>query len=159
MSPYKIDCRFPKPTLIQRIQQIAAYRERIYAVWNLSWDETITLVMQEQGADRLPQNDIFYYFDPPFFEKANALYRYYFSEVDHVRLRDRLFQIDDKWLLSYDSAQQVEMLYGDAIANSTNGAKKSDVELFYSVSILKERKRGKEVLLSNLDILPEFNGE
>ena len=155
-SPYKIDCRFPRQTLVERIRRIAAFRERIYAVWNLSWDEVLARVAEKQRVGELPP-DVFYYLDPPFFEKANALYRYYFRRSDHERLRDALLELRQKWLLSYDSAEQVEALYGQAIASNTNGAKKSSVELLYSVSNLKERKRGKEVILSNLEILPEFD--
>lgn len=157
-SPYKIDCRFPRHTLIERIRQIAAFRERIYAVWNLSWEEVFATIAERQKAGELPE-DVFYYLDPPFFEKADVLYRYYFRRRDHERLRDALLELKQKWLLSYDSAEQVEALYGQAIASSINGAKKSAVELLYSVSTLKERKRGKEVILSNLDILPEFDGQ
>ncbi|MCS6992475.1 MAG: DNA adenine methylase [Anaerolineales bacterium] len=156
-SPYKIDCRFPRQTLVERIRTIASFRERVYAVWNLSWEEGLQNLRAEQRAGSLPSDRIFFYLDPPFFEKADALYRYYFQEKDHRALRDTLLKLNDKWLLSYDSAEQVETLYGEAIASSANGAKRSDVELLYSLS-LRERKRGKEVILSNLEILPEFNG-
>lgn len=156
-SPYKIDCRFPRQTLIKRIRKIATFREHIHAVWNLSWEEGLELLRSEQKTGKLPRADLFFYLDPPFFEKAGTLYRYYFTEEDHRRLRDVLLNLEDKWLLSYDSAEQVELLYGEAIALNTNGAKRSEVELLYSLS-LRERKRGKEVILSNLEILPDFNG-
>ena len=157
-SPYRIDCRFPRRTLIERIRQIAAFRESIYAVWNLPWEDVFAQIAEEQSKGTLPTSDAFYYLDPPFFEKADALYRYYFTWHDHEHLRDALLNMEQKWLLSYDSAEQVEALYGQAVSANTNGAKQSAVELLYSVSRLKERKRGKEVVLSNLDILPEFNG-
>jgi len=157
-SPYKIDCRFPRQTLIKRIQQIATFRDKVYAVWNLSWEDTFARIAEKQREGELPTNGVFYYLDPPFFEKAEALYRYYFRRSDHERLRDALLNLEQKWLLSYDSAEQVETLYGQAVASSTNGAKKSAVELLYSLSKLKERKRGKEIILSNLEILPDFDG-
>ncbi len=43
---------------------------------------------QRKGA--LPKDDLFL-FDPPFFEKADRLYRFYFQHDDHVRLRDFFF--------------------------------------------------------------------
>lgn len=156
-SPYKIDCRFPRQALIERVRRIAAFRENIYAVWNVSWEAGLKLVRAEQQKGKLPREGVFFYLDPPFFEKAESLYRYYFTDTDHLALRDALLQLQDKWLLSYDSAEQVETLYGQALALSTNGAKRSDVELLYSLS-LRERKRSKEVILSNLETLPEFNG-
>ena len=157
-SPYQIDCRFPRQTLIKRIQQIATFRDKVYAVWNLSWEDTFARIAEKQREGELPTNGVFYYLDPPFFEKAEALYRYYFRRRDHERLRDALLNLEQKWLLSYDSAEQVETLYGQAIASSTNGAKQSAVELLYSLSKLKERKRGKEIILSNLAILPDPTG-
>ena len=156
-SPYPIDCRFPRQTLIKRIQQIATFRDKVYAVWNLSWKDTFARIAEKQKEGELPISGVFYYLDPPFFEKADALYRYYFRRRDHERLRDALLNLKQKWLLSYDSAEQVEALYGQAIASSTNGAKKSAVEILYSLSKLKERKRGKEIILSNLEILPDFD--
>ena len=157
-SPYKIDCRFPRQTLIKRIQQIAARRDNVYAVWNLSWEEELEAIRSEQRTGKLPESGLFFYLDPPFFEKADTLYRYYFQEEDHSALRDTLLNMTDKWLLSYDSAERVEYLYGEAIASQSNGTKRSNVEFLYSLSMLRERKRGKEVILSNLEILPELNG-
>ncbi len=158
-SHYKIDCRFPRQTLIERIYQIASFRDHIYAVWEMSWENAIAQIQEEQRKGTLSKYNTFFYFDPPFFEKADALYRYYFTQQDHLRLRDTLLRLEDKWLLSYDSAEQVEALYGEAIASNTNGTKKSSMELVYTVSKVRERKKGKEVILSNLEILPEFDGK
>jgi DNA adenine methylase len=153
-SEYKIDCRFPRETLIDRIEQIVVHKDRIHGVWNSSWDEGVRRVRQEQTDGLLPLNNLFYYFDPPFFENAEALYRFYFQYQDHKKLRDQLLSFQDKWILSYDSAEQVEALYGNAIKNRTNGTRKHDVERIYSVSIMSKRKRGREVILSNLEKLP-----
>lgn len=157
-SPYKIDCRFPRQALVERVRTISSYRERIYAVWNVSWEKALQMVRIEQNSGNLPENGLFFYVDPPFFEKANSLYRFYFTDIDHQLLRDELIQLQDKWLLSYDSAEQVENLYRDAIDYNTNGAKCLNVELLYSLP-LRVRKRCKEIILSNLEILPEFNGQ
>ena len=156
-SVYKIDCRFQRSTQIQRIQQIAAFRERVAGVWSMSWEQGIQKIRQEQIAGNLPTENLFFYFDPPFFEKADSLYRFYFKQEDHSQLRDALMNLQDKWLLSYDSAEQVESLYGNAIQANTNGTKKHDIELFYSLSVMQERVKGKEVILSNLEKLPSLD--
>ena len=155
-SDYKIDCRFPRKTLIGRVRQIAKLRNKICGVWCTSWEDGIARVRKEQEVGSLPANNLFFYFDPPFFEKAEALYRFYFRQEDHKKLRDALINLSDKWILSYDSADQVEALYGPAIQSKTNGTKKHDVELLYSLSVMQERKKGKEVILSNLEHLPSF---
>lgn len=153
-SPYKIDCRFPRATLIRRIQQAAMHKEKIHGIWNCSWKEGITEIREEQRAGQLPCEGLFFYFDPPFFEAAAALYRYYFVAADHLALRDFLLTLEDKWILSYDSAQQVEALYGNALTKRTNGTQKHHVELFYRLAIMSQRRKGKEVIISNLEKLP-----
>jgi len=155
-SVYKIDCRFPRKTLIGRVRQIAKLRDKIYGVWCTSWKDGIARIRDEQKAGNLPVDNLFFYFDPPFFEKAESLYRFYFRTEDHEKLRDTLVTLSDKWILSYDSADQVEALYGPAIQLKTNGTKKHDVELLYCLSVMQERKKGKEVILSNLENLPSF---
>ncbi|MFH1905964.1 MAG: DNA adenine methylase [Chloroflexota bacterium] len=156
-SDYKIDCRFPKKTLVDRIQRISEHRDKIHGIRCTSWDEGIIRIRNEQEKGNIPKQGLFFYLDPPFFEKADALYRYYFRPEDHIKLRDVLLVLEDKWILSYDSANQVEALYGSAIRSHQNSTKKHNVELLYSVSIMQERKKGKEVILSNLEHLPSFD--
>ncbi len=157
-SEYKIDCRFPRETLIRRIEQIAALRDKVKGVWCCSWDKGMARLRQEQHAGFLPVGELFFYFDPPFFEKANALYRFAFVEEQHQQLRDFLLALEDKWILSYDSAQQVEILYGDAIKERTNGARRHQLELKYTLGKMSEsHKRGREVIISNLAQLPELD--
>jgi len=153
-SKYKIDCRFPRQTLIDRICRIAEYKEKIHDIWCLSWEDSITRIRKEQKEGRLPVENILFYLDPPFFEKADTLYRHYFQPVDHIRLRDYLLTLKDKWILSYDSANQVFALYGDALNKRTNGTHHEHVELLYSISALSVRKKAREVILTNLDKLP-----
>lgn len=153
-SRYTIDCRFPKKTLIERVQRLANFRDRILGIWNCSWKDGIEKIRDQQKVGELPERNTFFYFDPPFFEKADSLYRYYFQEQDHVELRDFLLSFEAHWILSYDLADQVETLYGKAIRNRINGTKRHDVELVYSTGIMLGRKPTKEVIISNLKELP-----
>jgi DNA adenine methylase len=153
-SDYKIDCRFPRETLVRRIEQAAAHRKKVHAVWNCSWEAGVAKIRDAQQAGNLPTQDVFFYFDPPFFEKAEDLYRFYFVEDDHKALRDFLLRLEDKWILSYDSADQVEALYGKALRHGTNGTQKDHVELFYSLAVMSKRSKKKEVIISNLERLP-----
>ena len=89
-SIYKIDCRFPRETLIDRVRNAASYRKMVYGIWNCNWDEGIDRIREDQKLRRLPDDGLFFYLDPPFFEKADKLYRYYFREHDHKQLRDFL---------------------------------------------------------------------
>jgi DNA adenine methylase len=154
-SKYKIDCRFPRETLAKRIREISVHRNRVYGVWNCSWEEGVSRLRKEQSLKKIPNNNLFFYFDPPFFEKADKLYRYYFRQPDHLKFRDFVINLTDNWLLSYDSAPQLEVLYGEALKNGTNGAKKQGIELVYSTGNIPKRKPTSEFIISNLKHLPE----
>jgi DNA adenine methylase len=153
-SDYKIDCRFPRQTLIYRIEKIAQYKDKIAGIWSCSWQEGVERIRKMQKGNQLPSDDTFFYLDPPFFEKADSLYRFFFQEEDHAVLRNFLVGLKDSWILSYDSSPNVEQLYGDELKNGTNGTKKHDVELIYSTGIMLGRKPTKEVIISNLQQLP-----
>ena len=141
-SPYKIDCRFPKETIVKRILKIAKYRDRIAFVWNLSWRAALGKVRQMQEHGSLTSPALFY-FDPPFYKKADKLYNYYFSHVDHLRLRDYLCDFSQSWILSYDSCSEIIEMYLKA------GFQANDVNLIYKTQ-KHGRGIGKEVIISNL---------
>lgn len=158
-SDYKIDCRFPRDTLIERVRNAASNREMIHGIWNCGWDEGIDRIREDQKKGRLPDDGLFFYLDPPFFEKADTLYRYYFREYDHKQLRNFLLTLKDKWILSYDSAKQVELLYKDLLFSRDNGTNSRKLDVRYSVAIMPERKRVSEIIISNLPELPSLDNE
>jgi DNA adenine methylase len=100
-----------------------------------------------QQVEALPRG-VFYYLDPPFFEKADRLYRYFFRAKEHVALRDSVVRMRDPWLLSYDSVKHVADLYSDADFGPTH------VEVLYSTSNNAGSRAGREVIITNLPCLP-----
>lgn len=153
-SPYKIDCRFHRPSLIQRIQEISNYKDRVYGIWNLDWLEAMQRIEKEQERGIISKDSIFYYLDPPFFEAADKLYRFYFDQPEHEALRDYLEKLRSPWILSYDFTEKVNELYGKIIETGTNGTKHRQVEFLYTLATLPKRRKGQEVLISNLEKLP-----
>lgn len=143
-SDYLIDCRFPKETIIKRIQQIASHRERVAFIWCGSWKEGMRNLRKIEKMGGLPTNK-FFYIDPPFFEKADRLYRYYFKMGDHIELRDFLLTFSSPWLLSYDEPNLAKNLYGDSVFSK-------GVSTIYSASSDSGFKNVKEILISNLPI-------
>lgn len=141
-SPYKIDCRFNKETIVKRIRRIAKYRDRVAFVWNLHWKNALGKIHQMQAIGNLTRSTLFY-FDPPFYKKADELYNYYFQLTDHLKLRDYLTDFSQPWILSYDSCPEIIEMYLEG------GFKANDVNLIYKTQ-RHGRGLGKEVIVSNL---------
>lgn len=151
LSDYKIDCRFPRHEISRRIKNANKLKDRISFVWELSWEEGINRTLQLSQIDGL-DSGLFFYFDPPFFRKAEKLYRYYFQESDHKALKEKIYSLTDNWLLSYDFTPEFEKLYG---TDQT-----LDIELPYTVSANgHNRPKSREIILTNLSQLPEENWE
>lgn len=146
-SEYPLDCRFPRDTLVRRIRQAGSYRSQVRFVWCGKWQRTLTRIRELQARGTLPE-DICYYFDPPFFEKADRLYRFHFQDRDHRTFREALSQVAGAWILSYDVAPLLHELY----ANTRWGW--VTVPLIYNMP----SRRAQEAVLSNLELpraLPE----
>lgn len=107
-SKYKIGCRFSRKTLERRIRLIGQYRDRVAFVHEASWEDTLAAV---RGIHEIDGWDVFTYLDPPFFHKADRLYRYFFEAQEHVTLRDEVVTLPGDWLISYDSVPSVVELY------------------------------------------------
>ena len=142
-SAYKLDCRFPRERLVQRIRLISSMRSRIAFVEHASWEETISASLKRGFAI----SDLFFYLDPPFYCKADRLYTQYFRERDHVALRDALKKLSCPWFLSYDPADRIGELY------SENGSSQH-VEVLYSAGCNSGRAARKEIIVTNLPVLP-----
>lgn len=146
-SVYGLDCRFPRSTLIERIRQAEALSDRVAFVWNTSWAEGILRVKRRQRQGTLPANT-FYYLDPPFFEKADRLYTHFFKAEHHWELRNFVLDLVDPWIMSYDSVDKVNELYGDGRLGPTH------VEVLYSASSKGGRRATREAVITNLENLP-----
>lgn len=103
-AKYKIDCRFNKQDLIQRLETIAENRRRIK-------------VTNEDALVFLRQLDVnvFVYLDPPYYVQGKSLYMNHYSDSDHERLAHYL-QNDAhfNWVLSYDDVPQIRRMYADS---------------------------------------------
>lgn len=100
---YKIDARFNKDTLCERIRTISLYAEKI----SVSCRDGAAVIRQYSRSSRS-----FIYADPPYFEKAGSLYLNAFETKDHEALASVLNERADKnWLLTYDDVPRVRELY------------------------------------------------
>lgn len=126
---YKINARFNKPDLIDKIQRIKQFSHRIH----LSNLDGIDFVKKLEGMKR----DIFIYLDPPYYQKGSCLYMNAFSDEDHKKLADFVKTIRKKWIISYDHQDFIMHLY--------EGEKK----VLYQLSQCASNRIGDEVLIFN----------
>jgi DNA adenine methylase len=102
---WKIDARYNREALIQRIRRIGLYRERI-ELYNL---DAIDFVMKLRRS--LPRKTLLY-FDPPYYLKSEDLYVNFYRHEDHVRISKVIRSLSNKyWLISYDNDEVINRLY------------------------------------------------
>jgi DNA adenine methylase len=142
-SDYKLDCRYSVETLARRITQAAELSDRVLFVNQGDWQHTLRRVKARKFGAR----EVLYYFDPPFYYKADKLYGCYFDRAEHQRLHDALGELGQPWLLSYDSAQPIIEMYTE------NGIGPKRVELLYSVASSDKPAGTQELIVTSLSKL------
>lgn len=142
-SEYPIDCRFNSESLAKRVIELSNYRERVRFVRCQSWKKTISDVRRTELV-RLRPDRVFWYLDPPFFQKAGKLYRFIFLPKDHQQLKAHLDHLPGSFLLSYDDVPEARRLYG-------NHGGFAQVNLAYNARIDRiERLAANEIIVSDL---------
>lgn len=143
---WKLDARFNKADLIKRIEHIYEYRDSI-SIYN---DKAIHFLR-----DILPNiapdfKRTLIYLDPPYYEQGKNLYRKFYKNIEHYKLKDHLSnETNYKWILSYDDVPQINKLYA---GTKINGYKKSH--------FANKAKLGKElIIVSDNCILPITKNE
>lgn len=104
---YKIDCRFNKKVLIEKIKKIGMYRNRI-KLFNYDANDFIKRVVMRQKNE-----NFFIYFDPPYIKKGPELYKNHFNNEEHeylsTNIKEKLFE--KNWIVTYDKNELVQKLY------------------------------------------------
>lgn len=140
---YLIDCRFNRTRLAERVLELSALRGRVAFVNNESYLKTLARIRKSK-LGKQSSDQIAWYLDPPFFEKADKLYPMSFDAVDHDRLAAEVSRIPGRWILSYDDHAEARRLYG-----SHPGFAR--VNLQYSARIDgRERLVATEVIVSDI---------
>ena len=103
---WKIDARFNRADLAQRVERVARYKDRI----NVSnWDAATFL------ESKLPKPTLvdrgFVYLDPPYYRKGSKLYLNHYTAADHAAFAQFLSSSKFVWVMSYDNAPQIKGLY------------------------------------------------
>lgn len=138
---YLMNCRFNKRELIKRIKLIASKKEKI-TLYQLDAMDLVDKIELE-----VEQDNTIFYFDPPYYLKANSLYMNYYEAFNHKIVSDKIKSIKEiRWIVSYDNVPQIQILYSDCLKK----------EFSFKHTAYKA-KIGKELLFwSNNVIVPEI---
>jgi DNA adenine methylase len=101
---WKVDCRFNKDDLIQRIRAIASVSERI-RLFNLDALDFIDLYEGTGSSFGLLN------LDPPYYVKGRSLYLQAYSDKDHISVSQRLRRLNLPWVVFYDNTEFIRGLY------------------------------------------------
>jgi DNA adenine methylase len=136
---WKIDARFNKYELIERVKRIALYSKRI----KLYNEDAINLL--PELSKKLPSNS-FIYIDPPYYKKGRELYVNFYKNTDHVKLSKVIKNIKNVgWLISYDNIKNIREMYSEF--------RQLDFSINYHAG--KSTKGSEVFIFSNDLIIPE----
>lgn len=103
---YLMDCRFNKAELITRVRKIATKKKNI----RLYKKDAIKLIDKIQN--EAENDNIVFYFDPPYYLKASSLYMNHYEDKNHKLVSDKIKSIQNiKWIVSYDNVPEIQKLY------------------------------------------------
>lgn len=100
---WKIDARYNKKDLIERIESVAEYGDRI----ELTSIDAVALIKHI----RRPSEKTFCYLDPPYYVKGRDLYLNYYNDDDHRAIAKAIKKYKGKWIISYDAVPFISDLY------------------------------------------------
>ncbi|KRL40747.1 DNA adenine methylase [Liquorilactobacillus nagelii] len=105
---YKINCRFLKDKLIQKIETITKLNNRI----RLSRLDAKKFISNELG--HYNPTNTFIFFDPPYFKQGKNLYLSFCSNKEHASLAKAILKLEGyRWITTYDQAPEILNLYKD----------------------------------------------
>lgn len=132
-SKYTLDCRYNKKGLVKKIKAINKEKHRI-SLYNLEANDLIQNVLIYLNSE-----DLFVFFDPPYYKQGKNLYTNFFDHKNHVELQKCIELMDDyKWITTYDYEENIKEIYKSyptlkyKIRYSANKVRKETEFLFHS---------------------------
>ena len=138
LGTWKIDARYNKKDLIERIEHVAGYADLI----ELTSMDAVALIKRYK---RTPAVKTFCYLDPPYYVKGQDLYLNYYRDEDHQDIAKAIKKFKGQWIISYDAVDFISELYKDY--------RQKEYYLSYSAG---NPAKGKEIMVySNGLLIPE----
>ena len=139
---WKLDVRFDKDAIIAKITAIAQVKDRI-TVYN---KDIISLL--HNYVPNLSGN-LFFYFDPPYYNKGQKLYKNFFAPKDHQRICDVITrEIKAPWIITYDDVSQIAEIYNsyeirryDLTYSAANKGTASELMIFSDIKACPSEKQ------------------
>jgi DNA adenine methylase len=136
---WKIDARYNKTEIINRIITISKYKKRV-KVNNMD----IRRYIRNHNFDKKS----FIFFDPPYVNNAKRLYKNAFVLKDHIEIAEAIKKINKaNWIITYDDTELIRSLYSNyfttrfSIQYSVASKKKESELLILGDSIMHNRVR------------------
>lgn len=127
---WKIDARFNRKTLIDRIKKIAKNKSKIH-VYNKDIKPFLEKFVPKY------EGNAFIYFDPPYYNKGKQLYLNFFDYDDHIRIGKLISDtVNSDWIITYDDEPEIEKIYKNYCVKR--------IGLNYSVA---EKKKANELVI------------
>lgn len=127
---YKIDVRFNKFDLINRIEAIADKKSSI-VIKNL---ESINFL---KDIFKLEKENTFVFLDPPYYMQGENLYFNFYEDKNHLELSKLLKNNNEEnWFLTYDNTDRIKELY--------HNSRTAYLPMTYT---LQEKRKSKEVMI------------
>ena len=137
---WKIDARYNKKDLIERIEHVTEYSDQI----ELTSMDAVELIKRYK---RTPAAKTFCYLDPPYYVKGRDLYLNFYRDDDHKDIAEAIRKFKGQWIISYDAVDFISTLYKDY--------RQKEYYLSYSAC---NPSRGKEIMVySDGLIIPEID--
>jgi len=132
---YKIDCRFNKKEIMNKIIAIAKYKSKI-KLYNKDAGYLIRMNLMKM------QKPMFLNIDPPYVVKGSRLYTNYFTEGDHLNLQRVIVKhLTERcpWVITYDDCDLIRDLY-----------KQFYIQEYAITHNAGSSTQGKEIVITNL---------
>ncbi|HEL0000474.1 TPA: DNA adenine methylase [Streptococcus equi subsp. zooepidemicus] len=135
---YKLDCRFNKEKIVEKIILIASMKKRI-KLYNMDAEKFIRLNISRTKSS-------FTFFDPPYYLKGPGLYTNFYNHENHLSLAKTIkkHMSNKKWILTYDVSAEIFKMYNDF----------RNEKYYLNYSVTKPSKGIEYIFYSNQLVIP-----
>jgi DNA adenine methylase len=130
---WKIDARFNRHALIERVRWLGSMKDRI----KLTQEDGLTFLSRSPG--RLPIDQTLFFVDPPYVTAGGRLYLNEMNEAKHIALSDMLQNENlPHWVMTYDDHPLIRNLYRERTIR--------DLAVTYS---LQNKRKEREIIIND----------